>query len=62
MALARIDKALKEWNLAGGFEGTTVNLSIGVKTADGADLDEIIKAADEEMYRTKRKRTSGHGS
>jgi diguanylate cyclase (GGDEF)-like protein len=62
VALSRIDKALKEWNLAGGFEGTTVNLSMGVKTADGADLDEIIKAADEEMYRTKRKRTSGHGS
>lgn len=62
VALSRIDKALEEWNRSGGFEGTTVNLSMGVKTADRANLDGIIKAADEEMYRRKRRRISGCAS
>ncbi|HZU44049.1 MAG TPA: GGDEF domain-containing protein [Terriglobales bacterium] len=50
----RIRAYLRDWNRAGHLQNFEVGLSIGVaEWTDGRTLDEILDAADQEMYASK---------
>lgn len=52
----RINKYMDDWNRAGHLEGTSITLSIGIaEWTDGKTLDEVLDAADQQMYSTKAK-------
>jgi diguanylate cyclase (GGDEF)-like protein len=50
----RTKASLREWNQSGHLHGFEVSLSIGVaEWTDGARLDEVLEAADRDMYSSK---------
>lgn len=55
----RIQTYLRDWNRAGHLEGFELQLSIGVaEWQDGKTLDEVLDAADHEMYAVKAARAA----
>ena len=50
----RIREGLRDWNRAGNLKGFELSLSIGItEWADGKTLDELLDAADREMFADK---------
>lgn len=50
----RIRQGLRDWNRAGNLKGFELSLSIGVaEWSDGKTLDELLDAADREMFADK---------
>jgi diguanylate cyclase (GGDEF)-like protein len=57
----RIDNYLSEWNKAEHLEGFEVSLSIGAaEWCDGKTLDEVLDAADRDMYAAKDTQKAGN--
>lgn len=52
--MGRIDAYLKEWNQSGHLEKFEISFSIGIcEWSDGKTLDEVLDAADQDMYARK---------
>jgi diguanylate cyclase (GGDEF)-like protein len=57
---ARIAKSVQDWNSAGHLGKFELTLSIGLaEWKDGANLDELLNAADQQMYAIKEARKRG---
>jgi diguanylate cyclase (GGDEF)-like protein len=55
----RIQAFLNDWNQSSGLDDFTVSLSIGTaEWTDGKTLDEVLDAADQNMYKNKSQRAS----
>jgi diguanylate cyclase (GGDEF)-like protein len=55
----RIQTFLNDWNQSSGLDDFTVSLSIGTaEWTDGKTLDEVLDAADQNMYKNKSQRAS----
>ena len=54
---ARLNRSIDDWNRAEHVEGFTLSVSIGLaEFADGSSLDEVLDAADSDMYAEKQSR------
>jgi len=52
--ISRIQAGTHEWNKAGHVAGSDLSLSIGAaEWKDGASIDELMDAADRQMYEVK---------
>lgn len=60
--IERIRACLLDWNRAGSLDGFELSLSIGISEwSDGMTLDELLDAADRQMYAAKANQALGKG-